>query len=183
MSKTIARHDEQTQFTMPDPQRNRPLWSDSAWKARPRVTQRDRAIMLTLHAVYALLAMAALPFVPMSADTRALVDMGLIVYLAIPAIIMAAFHTPGRTWWVALAPVVTAAYLWLPSSAAGSLYMDTDPKILLPMMVFAPLAHMVAPMVLLGRSQVGVRDVLGYGVAVIAAPALIYVALVVPMAM
>lgn len=141
----------------------------------------DRTILLAAHAMIALVTMAIVPVLQVTPSARVFIDLGVLAYLATPAIIMAAFRTPHRTWWVVAAPLISAFYLWLPSAVAGSVYADAHILAITALTVFAPVLNVVAPLMMIAQSDARPWPLAAYGIAAIAAPGIVYAALSYPL--
>lgn len=141
----------------------------------------DRTILLAVHAVVALGIMATMPIIPATPSVRVFIDLGVLAYLAAPAVVMAACTARYRTWWAVAGPMASALYLWLPSTVSGSVYADAHILAIVALTLFAPLLSVIAPFVLLAQSDARPWTLAGYGIAVIAAPALVYASLAYPL--
>lgn len=176
MSTTLNRPTEtQTHATWPQPPINLPS------PMPPAITQLDRTILLAMHAAIAFGLIVTAPTIPATPDARVFIDLAVLAFIATPGIVMAALNVPHRNWWAAAAPLVSAAYLWLPSITSGSVYADADLISIIMLAGVAPLLSVFAPFILLGRSNAQPWTLAGYGFAVIAAPAVVYAALAYPL--
>lgn len=145
------------------------------------ISREDRTVLLTMHAVLTFGLIVSLPLIPVTPDARVFLDLGLVAFIATPGILLAAFATPGRAWWAVAGPMVAAMYLWLPSATLGSIYADAHIVSIVALIVFAPLMHVIAPLMVLGRSQARPWQLAGYGLATVAAPAVVYASLAYPL--
>lgn len=140
----------------------------------------DRRILLATHALGAFVLMSTIPMAAVSADMRVVLDLAVIAYLVIPGIVMAALNTPGREWWTIAAPLVSALYLWLPSTAAGSVHVDAHLLLVVGLATFAPVLNVIAPFVLLAQSNARPWTLAGYGLAAVGAVGLVYASIAYP---
>lgn len=144
------------------------------------LTALDRKILLTLHAIGAFIIMAAVPLTTIDPNLRVGMDLAVIAYLVVPAIIMAGTSVPGRTWWTIAAPLVSALYLWLPSTAAGSVHADAHIVAIVGLATIAPLLNVIAPFILIAQSDARPWPLAGYGLAALGATGLVYASVAYP---
>lgn len=140
----------------------------------------DRTILLTIHAVVALGIMATMPIIPATPGARVLIDLGVLAYLAVPAVVMAACKTRHRTWWAVVGPMASALYLWLPSTAAGSVHADAHIVAIVGLATIAPLLNVIAPFILIAQSDARPWPLAGYGFAALGATGLVYASVAYP---
>lgn len=141
----------------------------------------DRKILLTIHAVTAVALMATIPVLTLDPNVRAYIDLAVLTYITIPAILMAGLDAPARSWWAVASPIVSALYLWLPSAATGSVYVEAHSLSIVALALFAPMVSALAPFVLFARTTAGPWTLAGYGTALLAAPGIVYASLAYPL--
>lgn len=145
------------------------------------ISREDRTVLLAMHAVLTFGAIISIPLIPVTPDSRVFLDLAVVALIAVPGVLLAAFASPGRTWWAVAGPMVAATYLWLPSATYGSIYADAHPLSIIALVVFAPLVHLSAPLLLLGRAQARPWPLVGMAFGVIASPAVVYASVAYPL--
>lgn len=141
----------------------------------------DRTVFLALHVLAVIGVACSVPLTGATPTLRALLDFLLLAMVAAPAVVLAICEVHGRTWWAAATPLASAVYVWLPSADHGSIYADADITVLAGLLFFGPLLSVIAPAVLLARSQAGPWVLTAHGLATVLAPAVVYAALAYPL--